>query len=767
MLQFGSEGSGGSDAEDSDPEGEFSSASGPGQVGVDSAGRVYVLDPGYPNYRVQRFTSAGVPDGVLARMFSIMSAGALAVDPAGDHVYVGRSTVQEFDGAGQLVDTHAADAQILDQSITGIGIRASAPVVTVGRDGYDGSANARLYRLGGLSPATLTLQPVSDITSTAATVNATVNPNGAPAVSYQVEYSSDFVTFTTVPVTPVAVGDGTLDVPVSQALAGLDVNTMYAYRFVVKRPYNADVASDYDIFTTAAVAPAVSATVAYPSEQTARLTARINPQGLETTYRFEYGRDSSYGSALPSEPKLVGDGRVLVRVLETVGGLEPATTYHFRVVTSNAAGTTEGPDTTFTTKPASSPSGDDDIDGGRGPFEQVSPVQKDNSDVIPIKTVQLSPSGDGAVFASSGTFAGAQAGVAQGYYAAKRTADNWLTRGLSLAQFTDEAINYKVTLAVSDDQTRAVQVSRVALTPGAVRGNGNLYMQDLRTGALTLMATAPGLGFTSLTDPYGVPILGSSGDFSHLLIASQAAFTPEALTDEGSNYYLWSGGTLRLVSVDENGNAIPAGGPGKVEGHHAVSDDGSRVFYDKRIGASASGVYMWQNGQAKPLSTSQRAGDDPNVVQRATFWAATPNGDAVLFSADHPLTDDPLDRGGLYRYDVGTEHLTLLSPGSNAFNGVYGTTSDLRQVYFSDAGHVAGTTTPPPGAGSSVYVARRDGTIRRVVSLDSSGLSSGFDMSPSGRFASLGSHGFLGFDEQSDRCLPDPAAGEETPAGPA
>ena len=46
----------------------------------------------------------------------------------------------------------------------------------------------------------------------------------------------------------------------------------------------------------------------------------------------------------------MGDGLAAVRVNQTITGLSPGATYHYRLIARNAAGTTNGQDETFTTK---------------------------------------------------------------------------------------------------------------------------------------------------------------------------------------------------------------------------------------------------------------------------------------------------------------------------------------------------------------------------------------------------------------------------------
>jgi hypothetical protein len=84
------------------------------------------------------------------------------------------------------------------------------------------------------------------------------------------------------------------------------------------------------------------------TETTATLRGSVNPRGEETSYSFEYGTDASYGSQTVALP--VGTGAQEVKVSQALAGLRPATSYHFRIVATNATGTAFGPDHLFTTK---------------------------------------------------------------------------------------------------------------------------------------------------------------------------------------------------------------------------------------------------------------------------------------------------------------------------------------------------------------------------------------------------------------------------------
>jgi len=85
------------------------------------------------------------------------------------------------------------------------------------------------------------------------------------------------------------------------------------------------------------------------SYEEAILKGSVNPEGSATTYWFEYGKTTSYGTKIPVSPESVGSGTSSVLVSRPVIGLSQSTEYHFRIVAENEAETVEGEDATFVT----------------------------------------------------------------------------------------------------------------------------------------------------------------------------------------------------------------------------------------------------------------------------------------------------------------------------------------------------------------------------------------------------------------------------------
>lgn len=104
------------------------------------------------------------------------------------------------------------------------------------------------------------------------------------------------------------------------------------------------------LFATPALAAAPTVTTGAAGAityQSATLTGTVNPKAESTVVYFQYGTTSTYG--VQSAPTQLPAGTTAVAVSIPVTGLTAATKYHFRLVATNATGTTLGADKTFVT----------------------------------------------------------------------------------------------------------------------------------------------------------------------------------------------------------------------------------------------------------------------------------------------------------------------------------------------------------------------------------------------------------------------------------
>ncbi|MGP0033699.1 MAG: hypothetical protein ACLP4R_03840 [Solirubrobacteraceae bacterium] len=92
---------------------------------------------------------------------------------------------------------------------------------------------------------------------------------------------------------------------------------------------------------------ATTGTATNVAQSSTTIAGTLNPNGVTTSYYFQYGTNTSYGSSTP--PTDAGSGTADVPVSADLTGLASSTTYHYRLVAVSSSGTTDGADQTFTT----------------------------------------------------------------------------------------------------------------------------------------------------------------------------------------------------------------------------------------------------------------------------------------------------------------------------------------------------------------------------------------------------------------------------------
>jgi hypothetical protein len=194
--------------------------------------------------------------------------------------------------------------------------------------------------------------PATNVTSTTANVSGTAEPEGTTVKSCRFEYglSTSYTGSGPCLQPPPFTGSGA--VAVSEALVGLQPNATYHYRLVVATADGSSYGEDQTFQTNAAPPTLANASVSALTQTEATLNASIDPNNEETTYRFEFGETTGYGTVLPAGGAIVGSGYGNVVVAQQLSGLRPGATYHFRVVTTNASsppGGGVGVDQSFTT----------------------------------------------------------------------------------------------------------------------------------------------------------------------------------------------------------------------------------------------------------------------------------------------------------------------------------------------------------------------------------------------------------------------------------
>src|SRR3954454_6860267 len=199
---------------------------------------------------------------------------------------------------------------------------------------------------------TITTKAATSVGVSGATLNGTVNPSNL-SLQYHFELGTSSNNLS--PVTSdTAAPPGSSDQDVSAPAGGLAAHTQYFFRVVGKVGTTSYPGSVLNFTTGAASqppappAPVVSALPASDvSAFAATLHGTVNPQGVATSYHFDYGTTTSYGSRTPDAT--AGSGSSPIAVANAIPSLAPNTTYHFRVVASSAGGTVASSDQSFTT----------------------------------------------------------------------------------------------------------------------------------------------------------------------------------------------------------------------------------------------------------------------------------------------------------------------------------------------------------------------------------------------------------------------------------
>jgi hypothetical protein len=200
---------------------------------------------------------------------------------------------------------------------------------------------------GEAAPTAIT-GAVTAVGPTTATVAGTVNPGGVSTTWY-VDYGTS--TSYGSKSASASAGAGTSDASVSASLTGLTPGTTYHYRVTATSTAGTAHGSD-GIFTTPAPPGVVTGAASGVTPTGATLHGSVDGNGRATTYWFEYGTSTGYGSKTAEHS--AGSGSNSVAESVSISGLQPGHTYHFRIVANSDGGTSNGADATFTTNGAPS-----------------------------------------------------------------------------------------------------------------------------------------------------------------------------------------------------------------------------------------------------------------------------------------------------------------------------------------------------------------------------------------------------------------------------
>jgi hypothetical protein len=311
---------------------------------------------------------AGAPKGKLG------NNPVIAVDESNGHVLAfenGNGAAREYDAGGAFV------AEFAFPEPQGFTTTGGFGTFGIAIDNSDGPTRGRAYvafddpkprtpDIWAFAPLAYGEAPAAetgvanDFGSGGVTLNGAVNPRGFDTTECRFEYLLDsaylknseeakpaFEGATSVPCAQggAEIGKGSTPVAVSAAIPALaEPEGRYRFHLVVKNKYG-EVEGAARLFGP----PVIVTRQALPTLYTeATLRANVDPSGLLTRYRFQYGKSAGeYDQETP-----VGElapGAKPTDVSAALTGMAEGTTYHFRVVAENEDKTVEGPDQELTT----------------------------------------------------------------------------------------------------------------------------------------------------------------------------------------------------------------------------------------------------------------------------------------------------------------------------------------------------------------------------------------------------------------------------------
>ena len=592
------------------------------QIATDSKGDVYVPNP------LENEVLEYSPSGTLLKTFTGSGAGALteptavAIDSSGDLWVAGGSRIVELDSSGAPIEVNGKPVEIESEGVFSVALDGQGDVFAV--------------------------------------VQNNAVPCGekpSPCV-HLVEYSAE--------------GRQLADVGAGHFGETQGGSSRFYDMVAVDQANGRVYVTDGLIDTVWVFGPPVAPVVdreftAETGVSEVKLGALVNPGGIQTSYRFEYGTTTEYGSSTPFPAGSVGEGLESHAVWASASGLAPGGTYHYRVVASNEAGTVYGEDQTFTTltaKQAACPN--EQLRGGfagRLPdcraYELVTPPVKSASQFDGRADTKYSSmaAADGEALTLYTQEPRPDAPTAGEYYVAARGAGGWIEEDIMPLESYDGVTcpEYQVVYAYSEQLTKDVMLagggSRASASENAHEdpescnpegrqvvsgepvGYENLLVRANATGAYQLVnVTPPGV------TPADAHFKAASADLSHVI------FTETSPLAEGARYgvenlYEWDEGALRLVSVlpeSEGGTAVPGSLAAKASRNEhdegVVSSDGSHVLF-----TYGGALYDRIDGQ-RTVQIDEKQGGPPGPGGGGSFKAATSDGSEVFFLDESKLT---------------------------------------------------------------------------------------------------------------------------------
>jgi hypothetical protein len=567
-------------------------------------------------------------------------------------------------------------------------------------------------------PPVVSTEGASAVGVTGATLNGSVNPEEGTVTDchfayvdeahYQPEATDPYAQGATVPCSSIPLGSE--PTPVSAEVSGLSTETRYHFQLYVTNGGGEAVGGDQS-FVTAGSPTVEGLAVSEVGAAKATVSAEVDPHGLATMYRFQYGTSEAYGSET-TEVEVSGEEPVAVSAKLT--GLAPGSEYHLRILATNTAGS-EQTVLVFHTLAVG-------VQGlpDKRVFEMVTPVENEDANVYVPRDVELpaaeteegiqtsrpfrvSVDGDRVVYVAAPTSGGnGEAETLRGndYLATRSPVGGWTQANVEPpGRYRPIYQGFSSDLStgiLASGSGRDLNIGLSPLSPEAPgEGYNVLYERTFSEEAYRPFFTKAPLPLTAgefgayegakpvmggQPGPGGAPVYaGSSADFTQSLFEANGAFTTNTVTPPikgDDQLYDRIDGQLSLVNVLPDGVAeanATFGAPSFVNSNldpnspdfsHVISEDGSRVFWtDLNTGV----LYVGEDvGTSAARTVQVDASQGPGEGGGGRFWTASSDGSEVFFTDCSRLTSDSTAVSGEF-CARGPAALSGVDPGSDLY----------------------------------------------------------------------------------------------------
>jgi hypothetical protein len=669
------------------PAGGFIPANGTCNFAIDGAENFFTVS--YNDHNVRKFNNAGVlqdesqpgglPGGILENNQGQEEPTNIAIDRSNGNIFIDHgSVINEYDSSGSLLS-------VIGESGGGYPGLSNSQGLAVNSTTHKLYATSEsrvdtFVQTGPITIPNVTTGGVS-VTETSGTVNGTVDPdaaNGGTAIEdcrFEWGTSAQYGNFVPCDQAP----------PINElkevtaTIPGLTQGQQYHYR-IAAASSNGVFSKGTDRTFRPAGPPVISEeSVSDVNTDGAKISAKIDPNGGDTTYYVEFGTTEAYGGKLPEPEGALSKNEGIANIAVSLTGLTPGTPYHFRVVATNANSTTFGPDGEFTTFPTN-PSGPDPCTNAQVRQQTGASLLLDcrayeltsapntggydvQSDLIPGQQVFTPQPGapDRVLYSVHfGTIPGTgdPTNLGADPYVATRGTAGWNTAYVGIpASGTPSEEPFGSPLADS------------AGTLGTFAfGGANLCDPCFEDGSTGIPVRMPNgslvQGMKGSLNPVGATPAGHIGkglsaDGSHLVFGSESKFEPDGLTGEIAIYDRdLNAGVTHVVSKKSTADETMKE-EGQEIGEVDISDNGSRILIGKLVSTDSAGNMYWH--LYMNVGDASRTIDlTPGTTSGVLFDGMTGDGTKVFFTTPDELGGGDTDSSAdIYRADVTTSTSSL------------------------------------------------------------------------------------------------------------